>query len=273
MLAIVFIGLLISLLVVFAFVAYAFLEAAFIRPRCDLEFVKRFRQWQPPFLRGDDLFAWAVTTAKAATTRLVANRTPDVAKQLAADIYEGATLAIAQSPSALSQRKPSCPSCRQQMIGVTPPEALALAEAVRKTKPKSEANRIRDRAAHNATKVIDLNHEQYERSRVLCPLLASDGSCAAFDVRPLHCRGWCRFCGSEENDSLSSPGDAVLWDEHARTVGRGAEEGLSQALESSGLDGKIYELNSALVAALDTPTAAEQWASGTLIFAGCKRYE
>ncbi len=272
MLAIVFAGLLISVLIVFALVAYAFLDAAFTGPRPDAELSEASRQWQPPLLRGDDLFAWAVATAKTMTTRWVANRrSHNAAKQLATDIYEGATMAIARSPSARGQRKPNCASCRQLMIGVTPPEALAIADEICKNRPKWEAMQIRDRAAENAGKVIGLNHEQYEKSRVVCPLLASDGSCAVFDARPLQCRGWCLSCDSDDNDFRRSNGAAL--DAHAQTVGRGAEAGLSQGLESSGLDGNVYELNSALVAAFDTPSAAERWASGAPIFGGCRRYE
>jgi hypothetical protein len=274
MLAIVFVGLLISVLVVFALFTLAFLEVAFTGPRCELGLIETSRQWQPPFLQGDDLFAWAATTAKAVTTRRLADRrSREVAKQLATDIYEGATLAMTRFPNAVDQPKPNCPSCRHQMIGLTPPEAIAIADAIRTTKPEGEANGIRDRAAQNAGRVIALNREQYENSRVVCPLLASDGSCAVFDFRPLHCRGWCRSSGSDGQGCLRGDGDASQLDAHAHAIGQGAEEGLSRGLESSGLDGHVYELNSALVAAFETPTAAEQWASGAPIFGGCQRYE
>jgi hypothetical protein len=56
-----------------------------------------------------------------------------------------------------------------------------------------------------------------------------------------------------------------------QVVEQGAETGLAEALVSAGRDGNVYELNSALATALNTPNAAARWASGEEIFAGCKR--
>jgi hypothetical protein len=44
------------------------------------------------------------------------------------------------------------------------------------------------------------------------------------------------------------------------------EIGVTRALKSAGLDANIYELNSALAAALETPDAAERWARGEQVF-------
>lgn len=271
---VVIIVLLISLLVAFAVVAYAFLEVALSGPQSVRESSVISQWWQPPLVQGDNLLAWATATAKAVTQRrLACPRSQETAKQLAADIYEGATFAISQSPSAAPQCEPKCPSCRQHMIGVTPPEALAIADTIRRTKPRRQANRIRDWAMQNAEIVGDLDHKQYEQARVVCPLLASDGSCAVFSARPVHCRGWCLFRGERGDRDLAADDGAGQLDVHSRTIGRGAKQGLSRGVESAGLDGKVYELNGALVAALDTPGAAERWARGESVFENCKPYE
>ncbi len=159
------------------------------------------------------------------------------------------------------------------MIGVTAPEVLAIADELRRTKSNRETQRIRDRVAENAKAAAGFDHEQYERAHLVCPLLDKDESCAAFDSRPLHCRGWCLFSGEEGDRCLMDAGGAGSVDSHAYTVGRGMEEGLSQGLESAGLDGSVFELNSALFTALDTPDAAAQWADGKPVFSGCQPYE
>jgi hypothetical protein len=48
--------------------------------------------------------------------------------------------------------------------------------------------------------------------------------------------------------------------------------GLTTGLESAGLDGQVYELNSALSAALTTPDAAGRFARGEPVFTGCHPY-
>ncbi len=269
---VVVIGLSISLLVLLAVFAFAFLDVAFAGP--ERTSASGSWRWQPPLVRGDQLLAWATGVARTTTLRRL--QTPHcakTAKQLAAEIYEGAARAIEESPHAVKQAKPNCPSCRHQMIGVTAPEVLAIADEVRRTKSKRETQRIRNRAAKTTKAATGLNHEQYEQAQIVCPLLDNDNSCAAFDSRPLHCRGWCLFSGEDGDRCLLGSGDAGSLDSHAYTVGRGMEKGLSQGLESAGLDGNVYELNSALNTALDTPDAAVRWAEGKPVFSGCRSYE
>jgi hypothetical protein len=266
--------LLVSLFVAFAVVASAFIEDAMSGPQPVRESSLTSTWWQPPLVQGDDLLAWATATGKAVTQRrLACPRSQDTAKQLAADIYEGVTYAITQSPSAVGQCEPTCPSCRHQMIGVTPPEALAIADSIRTTRRRRQANRIHDWAMRNAEMIRDLDQKQYKQAQVVCPLLASDGSCAVFNARPVHCRGWCLSRGGVGDRDLPAEGDAGRLDAQARTIGRGAEKGLSHGIESADLDATVYELNGALVAALDTPTAAERWARGESVFENCKPYE
>ena len=65
---------------------------------------------------------------------------------------------------------------------------------------------------------------------------------------------------------------AAQADAQAQTIARGAEVGLSRGLGSAGLDGTIYELNSALVTALDVSDAAGRWSKGLPVFESCKHY-
>jgi len=116
-----------------------------------------------------------------------------------------------------------------------------------------------------------VGREQYGQARVVCQLLLGDGCCAVFDARPVHCRGWCLVKGGECGSDVLTKNHATAVDASAHTVGRGAEAGLSQGLESAGLDGTVYELNSALVVALDTPSAADRWAHGASDFEHCER--
>jgi hypothetical protein len=73
-------------------------------------------------------------------------------------------------------------------------------------------------------------------------------------------------------ETSGADGEISPWAAHIQTIAEGVEEGLIHELASEGLDAKVYELNSALVTALETPDAARRWAQGEDVFAGCKRY-
>ena len=270
MLFIVLVGLLISLLIVSAMVLLAFFDVARAGPPQSLTASPK---WQPPLVQDDTLLAWASEMASTATARRLAGpRGENTAKQLVAEIHEGSTYAIAQSPDATVRMEPNCSNGRHRMIGVTPPEALVIAEEIRSTKSRREVNRIHDRAARNAAKVVDMTHQRYAQGGLTCPLLAQDETCTVFGVRPMRCRGWCLASGKDGDVCLPGDGDASKG-LHAKTVTSGAEDGLCRAIESAGLDANVYELNSALVAALDAPVGAERWAEGERVFEQCKRYE
>jgi len=263
MLTIIFFGILIALLVVSAIVLFTFLDVAFAD---GTESWSSSRQWQPPLMRGSELRVWAAEMACIVTNKwLTKPRDKATAIGIAAEVSQGANYAIAQSENSVRQLAPNCPSCRQKMIGVTPPEALLIVETVRKTLSNQKVRRVRELSKQNTKIVANLDSEKYERSEVTCPLWDGNTSCMVFKTRPLQCRGWCSDPGKK--------GDTKSLDVHAYAVGSGTEDGLSKSLQSSGLDGSVYELNSALTAALDMPAASEQWVKGNAVFEQCKLYE
>jgi hypothetical protein len=268
MFAIVFIGLALSLLTLLGLGLFAIADVAFAGPP-NLHDKKR---WQPPLARGNDLLHWAAGMANAvATKRLHEPLGKETARELAMEIYEGSSFAIARAPGAVRPPKPRCTSCRHRMIGVTAPEALAIAEEIQTSQSKPEVKRIRDLAAANAAASAGLDHAQYKEAQLVCPLLTCDSTCVVYDARPIRCRGWSPAEGDAASPSNGRK-NCIAPDPHADAVGRGAEEGLAQALESAGLGGEIYEFNSALAVALSNADAPAQWVRGEPVFAGCHEY-
>ena len=80
-----------------------------------------------------------------------------------------------------------------------------------------------------------------------------------------------RFPHRVRNLTVPDSGSSEF-ESRGRLVAEGAERGFSHALQSAGLDGELYDLNGALVTALDTPNAAERWVHGDRIFDNCPRY-
>jgi hypothetical protein len=265
MLVIVIIGLSVSLLIVFGIGLVALLHVAFSgSPE-----LQDNSSWQPPLARRNDLLAWAAGMANAvAARRLQGPRGKDTARQLATEIYQGSSDAISHSPGAALPLKPHCTSGRQQLIGVTAPEALTIADALCASRGKREVKQIHDVAAANAAAADGLDQEQHRQARRACPLLSLDSTCVVYEARPVRCRGCCPLVGKRASlDGADENSDAC--DPNADAIGRGAAEGLSRALGAVGLDADIYELNSALATALETPNAAQRWANGERIFTGC----
>ncbi len=272
MFAIVLIALSLSLFVVFLVFVLTFLDVAFAGPRPDSDRRQPDQSWHPPLIQGNELFAWAAEAARSSVRRRLSHgRSASTAAEIARDVFAGTNYAIDRAPRTLQRGSPhDCSSCRHQMIAVTPPEVLAIAESLRKRSP-GEVSRIRDRARENAKRTKGMDREQYEGAQVVCPLLLGENRCAANGTRPIQCKAWYRSADEGGKESRRQ-GDTFPLDAHAHTVGQGAEDGLASELQAEGLDGNQYELNSALAVALDKPDAAVRWSNAEPVFEGCRKY-
>jgi len=234
---------------------------------------KAILNWLPPFLQGEALRNWAATTAeRLANERLAGKRTGKTATQLAAEVETGAMHAMlpTAAPAEL-ERIIACPEAGQGMIGVTAPEALSIADFLRKNRSRDEQQRIYEMALENARIIAARKHDENDAPVPACPLSGPGHVCCTYGARPLRCRPLHAISiakdlerGRTQGAGLQAvaPGDAG----HEQTVAQGIELGVTRALKSAGLDADVYEINSALATALGTPNAAERWAGGENIF-------
>lgn len=162
--------------------------------------------------------------------------------------------------------KKGCSHCCRVWISATAPEVLSIAKVV-----KSRGGAVVDRlmAAHSQTK----DHDFVARSRhpYPCPMLEQD-ICSIYESRPQPCR-------------LAVSGDAQICERVFRNLSSEAipiprvylmgksvySIALAIALKRSHLPHQGYELNAALVRALDTEDAERAWLSGQDIFSGVMR--
>ena len=235
----------------------------------------QLRNWTPPLLRGENLRQWAYGVTEVTTIqRLAAPRNTGVAQALAFEILEGVSHAIDQSPDRSRREcQAGCPGCCHARVSVTPLEAIAIAGDVRDRQSPAQAVLVRQRAEENIAKTAALDDVQYAASMTWCPLLAADLTCSVYHARPIVCRAWhslsreqCRECYFSNHVTCAIP-----LDQHAYTVGQGARAGLAAGLNSAGVDGREYELNSALLAALTGGDVAQRWLSGAGVFDDCQR--
>jgi hypothetical protein len=227
--------------------------------------------WLPPFLGGNALRDWAATAAeRLARRRLAGRRTGRTAGQLAMEMEEAAMHAMLPLvEDADLERIVACPEAGQGRIGLTAPEALAIAAYIRRNKSHAEQKRIYDLAVENAKKIASL--APGDPTPPPCALQGADHVCSVFSQRPLRCRPLhAAFVTKERRDqetpSFQPPAEAPGEPGHEQIIAQGMEIGVTRAMKSAGLDANIYELNSALATALENPDAAERWARGERVF-------
>ena len=98
-----------------------------------------------------------------------------------------------------------------------------------------------------------------------CPLLAAGGLCLVYSSRPLACRG----CVSADASACAACDETVLVPRStAHQLGAVAmAQGVSDALEALGLNGKPVELRLGLAFALRDTDAERRWLRGEDVFA------
>ncbi|MBI3415797.1 MAG: hypothetical protein HY043_10865 [Verrucomicrobia bacterium] len=256
----------------YALLLFLLLAVVVLLPKSFLgEPAKSVLNWLPPFLGGKALRDWAATAAEQlAQKRLAGKRSGETASQLAMEIEEAAMHAMLPlvEPADL-KRIVACPETGQGRVGVTAPEALAIADYIRKNKSRAEQKRIYDLAVENAKKIA--SRKACDGTPHPCALQGGDHVCCVFAQRPLRCRPLHAISVAKEmsrHDAppAHSPAQAPDEPRHERIVAEGIEAGVTRALKSAGLDANIYELNSALATALENPDAAERWARGEDVF-------
>ena len=106
-----------------------------------------------------------------------------------------------------------------------------------------------------------------DRKRLPCALLQDD-TCMAYEARPFKCRGWnsVRLEACEQAYGQSQTTTEVPVDTFAFVMGNAVLNGLSDATQQAELDGGAYELNAALLRALDLPDATLRWRNGERLF-------
>lgn len=168
----------------------------------------------------------------------------------------------------------ACPEAGQGRVGVTAPEALAIAAHIRKNKSRAEQKRIYELAVENAKKIA--SRPSGDPTPHPCALQGSNHVCCTFALRPLRCRPLHAASIIKETGQRTvplprpQPGDPDAR-RHEEIVAQGIEDGMTRALKSAGLDANIYELNSAVATALEIPDAADRWARGDDVFRNTRR--
>ena len=224
-----------------------------------------------PILTGGNLHDWGKQLAfDIASKEANRKRNGNAAVAMASEVESAISKIVARMSSACRQVDSKvCSSCRCDVIPLTAPEALAIADDLRQRCSAHTIENIRARARRNLqSNVRAPGQESPTASDGICPLYdVDDGSCLAHPVRPVYCRG--RVVVSNVSSTMASPAADRTEDSFATTLGEGMLVGLASALGEAHYGQRIYELNGALAAALEDPDASRHWVQGEAVFASC----
>jgi hypothetical protein len=222
-----------------------------------------------PILTGGNLHDWGKQLAlDIASNEANRKRNGNAAVAMAVEVESAISKIVARMSAACPQVDSKvCSSCRCDVIPLTAPEALAIADDLRQRCSARTIENIRARARRNLQSNVRAPRQvSPSASNGICPLYSvDDGSCLAHAARPVYCRG--RIVVSNVSSPIASPAADKTEDSFATTLGEGMLVGLASALGEAHYGQHIYELNGALAAALEDPDASRHWEEGEAVFA------
>jgi Fe-S-cluster containining protein len=178
------------------------------------------------------------------------------------DSFDGNVAIQSEGEPAIACRK-GCPSCCTLRVTATAPEVLLLAAYLRATAAALQAHGIdlvaRLRQADAATRGLDETQRVALRQR--CAFIVQ-GVCLVHRVRPLACRGHASHDRQACVQAAAGRSDNVPFSNAHRVVRLLVHAALQAAVREQGLAWGAYELNHALVLALDQPDSHADWLRG-----------
>ena len=160
-----------------------------------------------------------------------------------------------------------CAWCCYLQVSVTAPEAVLVAEYLRQSLSADELAVVTARVTTLEALTRGMTPQERIELRRPCALLVDD-RCSVYAARPIMCRGW-NSVDATQCEGAIVQAESVLSVEHnalIRQAAAGVERGLLAATGEAGLAAQPLELTAALRIALETPDAAERWASGEDLF-------
>lgn len=156
-----------------------------------------------------------------------------------------------------------CATCCTLRVAATAPEALLVARFLRAVQPRLAergvdlAGTLRDANARTRS----LSERERMRLRQRCPFVAR-GVCVIYAVRPLACRGHASHDVKACVDAAAGRIVQVPVSEGHRRVRSLVQNAMQSSLRDAGLAWGLYELNQAVLIAMDDGQAEAAWLAG-----------
>lgn len=163
-----------------------------------------------------------------------------------------------------------CDACCYNQVELTGPETIVLGTFLTERLAPSDRQLLLDRVALSVARRQGQTKAQLaaRRAHLPCPLL-EDGTCLAYEVRPLMCRAMhsleAEACRRELADCNLN---LVQFYHHRHTIHVSLSQGLVDACLALGYQAGPLDLPRSLVDFFAVPDVVERWLAGEKVFAG-----
>ena len=165
-----------------------------------------------------------------------------------------------------------CPACcMTAQVDATPIEAIAVSEYLRVYLDADSLFTVKNRLTRvTKLRLAQLKSELPQRP-LACGMLGHDGQCMVYPVRPIICSGVFSLnqneCSRAEREAqMGDFSQSIPLDKDAIQATGGISGSLQRVLVEHGLDGNLYELSSAVLAALQVPDCLTRYLDKEDIF-------
>ena len=173
-------------------------------------------------------------------------------------VYENAQLSC----------KEGCAYCCHLKVDSRAHEVFLVADYIESNFCETEISILKTRLNNRADIIAPMTAEDHLRTNVRCGLLQDDNRCSVYDVRPSLCRAYHSISLDKCKKTFESPDDMTInsQNQNIRCVARAAVQGFEEALKKIKLDGTAYEINKALLYALENKEYKKNWLLGNKAF-------
>jgi Fe-S-cluster containining protein len=161
-----------------------------------------------------------------------------------------------------------CATCCTLRVGATAPEVLLVARFLCAVTPRLLERGIDLVAGLRKAdaQTAGLAESARVRLRQRCPFIAQ-GACVIYPVRPLACRGHASHDVKACVEAAAGRALQVPYSEGHRRVRSLVQNAMQSSLRDAGLAWGVYELNRALLMAMDDAHSEARWLRGEDVFA------
>ena len=209
---------------------------------------------------------WSMIGLTRILIDILDSRVPARASEAARRAHEFFELSLKRNPSDHKiECAKGCAFCCHLRVGATAPEVFHVANFVRR-QFAGELERVIDQVRAADSNSRGLTSRERPLHKFPCGLLVAN-ACSVYVARPSACRGLTsisvKTCERGYNGEEVEVQTPAVWTE----IRQAHNQAMWAALTASGLPAHCYELNHAMLVALETPDAESRWLKGEDVFA------